>query len=308
MHDIFISYSHVDEEWKDRVAVFLKCLRLRKRVGFRAWNDDDIRIGEPFEVTIKDAVEQARVAILLVSPDFMASEFVYGKELVWMQELSEAGQLAVTPVLIRPSPLSLDPWLRTLQFHPDDKRALSTMPTSEIDETLTALTDEIDRLLVDSEVVSTDDETAGAVPPDDRERLDDVVREPVAPPPWEPLGHAELFDYLRDKTGAEPLADLLIFRTKRQRTWLVATAGSLFCLLDDARTQQSDRLVQWRQQVTALPIPVGTRPSKRDGHLGLLDIGSRQNWLYSRGLFDGPDDVVSKVDRLLEVARNAAGH
>jgi hypothetical protein len=44
--------------------------------------------------------------------------------------------------------------------------------------------------------------------------------------------------------GEEVVDHLLLLRTRRQRTWLVSTTASLFCLLDDEKTRADDRLIQ----------------------------------------------------------------
>lgn len=281
MHDVFISYSHADAVWKDRLTVFLRCVSLRDQVQFRAWNDDEIRIGDAFESTIKQAIDDAAVAVLLVSPDFMASEFVHEVELPWMRERSDAGALAVLPVLIRPSPLSLDDWLPTLQFHPDNRHALSSLSAHDVDVALKELILEIDRLLKNGSPAS---ESASRT--------------------WTPLGEAALADYLFENERDTAVRQLRIFKTDRQETWLIATPGRVYCLLDDERTQRDDTLIQWRQEVTNLPLPVGTRPSARYETLGLLDIGDRQNWLYSKNLFADPEDLEARVAELISAASN----
>lgn len=97
---------------------------------------------------------------------------------------------------------------------------------------------------------------------------------------------------------------LLIFSTRRQHTWLVATRRQLFCLLDDERTRGSQRLIQWN-----IPLPdekdLATRPRKSGpGHV--IDIGPRRGWLYSDWLFPVPQVLIEKVSQLLQEARKAS--
>lgn len=76
---VFVSYSHEDAEWVQRFTVLLKPLVRRKRL--RLWVDTDIRSGDEWHPDIIRAIEQASVALLLVSADFLASDFIMDQEL-----------------------------------------------------------------------------------------------------------------------------------------------------------------------------------------------------------------------------------
>jgi hypothetical protein len=90
--------------------------------------------------------------------------------------------------------------------------------------------------------------------------------------------------------GKEDTADaeaLLIFQTSKQQTWLVATTRRLYCVLDDLR--RSFRPVRWSlsaEKLTrsgVLTAEISARPNTE--RTGLLDIGERRSWLYSKKLF-----------------------
>jgi hypothetical protein len=89
---------------------------------------------------------------------------------------------------------------------------------------------------------------------------------------------------------------LMIFETPRQRTWLVATTLNLVCILDDEKTRASGRLIQWKLDLKKTE-PIFARPDK--GLVGLLDIGERKNWLYSRDLFSSPEELERHVKSLV---------
>ncbi len=77
---VFVSYSHEDAWWAQRVQVLLKPLVRRKRL--RLWSDtNDIRAGDQWHPDIMRAIEQSGVALLLVSADFLASDFIMEQEL-----------------------------------------------------------------------------------------------------------------------------------------------------------------------------------------------------------------------------------
>ena len=76
---VFVSYSHADRKWLDRLVVHLKPLRELCRL--EQWDDTRIQPGSKWRQEIRMAVERASVAILLISADFLASDFIRTDEL-----------------------------------------------------------------------------------------------------------------------------------------------------------------------------------------------------------------------------------
>jgi hypothetical protein len=94
---------------------------------------------------------------------------------------------------------------------------------------------------------------------------------------------------------------LLLLRTKKQRTWLVSTDRSLFCLLDDEKTRARGRVIQWKQPLRAVEDTF-VRAKSRNENTGLVDVGNRRNWLYSHSLHADPEQLKRRIEKLAHSA------
>ena len=123
MTDIFISYSHHDEPWKDALVRQLKVLQWHGE--FAIWDDRQIEVGSNWLPAIERAIERARVALLLVSSDFLTSEFVTRQEIPRLLQRREAEGLQVVPIIVKPCAWQAVLWLAALQGATKDNRPLS---------------------------------------------------------------------------------------------------------------------------------------------------------------------------------------
>jgi WD40 repeat protein len=96
----FISYSHQDEKWVNRLLVLLKPFLKSRRLA--VWADNYVRTGDDWRREIEDGLAGARVAVLLVSPDFAASDFITEVEVPALLKRADAGELTVFCVPIAP--------------------------------------------------------------------------------------------------------------------------------------------------------------------------------------------------------------
>jgi TIR domain len=98
---VFISYSHRDRKWLDRLLVHLKPL---ERTGqLDVWEDSRIKPGSPWKAEIDGALRSAQIAVLLISADFLASDFIADNELPDLLSNARDRGTIIMPVIVSPS-------------------------------------------------------------------------------------------------------------------------------------------------------------------------------------------------------------
>jgi hypothetical protein len=97
---VFISYSHADARWLERLLVHLKPLHRDGLVDI--WSDQRIRPGEVWRAEIVRSLNVAKVAVLLVSANFLASDFVMEVELPHLLSAAEQQGCRVLPLIVSP--------------------------------------------------------------------------------------------------------------------------------------------------------------------------------------------------------------
>lgn len=97
---VFLSYSHVDEKYRNELAKHLKVL---ERQGIiETWHDRCIVPGEEWASSIDDELHRANIILLLVSVDFINSEYCYDREMNEALARHDRGEAVVIPIILRP--------------------------------------------------------------------------------------------------------------------------------------------------------------------------------------------------------------
>lgn len=120
--EVFCSYSHRDEEYKDQLLSHLATLRRAKVIT--AWHDRIIDGGTEWAGQIDAHLRSAHVILLLISSDFMNSDYCNDVELAEAMRRHEAGEARVIPIFIRPVDASGAAFLK-LQGLPRDIKPVS---------------------------------------------------------------------------------------------------------------------------------------------------------------------------------------
>jgi tetratricopeptide (TPR) repeat protein len=97
---VFLSYSHRDEKLCERFLVHLS--QLHREGLIEQWHDRRIAPGSGWAGTIDDALNSADIVILLVSPDFLASDYCNDVEMTHALERSQKGEARLVPVILKP--------------------------------------------------------------------------------------------------------------------------------------------------------------------------------------------------------------
>lgn len=114
---IFISYSHKDEDKRQELDKRLKAIK--RRLPIEAWHDRQLLAGERVHEKILKQLEGADIVILLISPDFIDSDYCFSKEMEVALKAYEKNKNVVIPIIIR----------ETTDWHDFEIGKITALPT-----------------------------------------------------------------------------------------------------------------------------------------------------------------------------------
>jgi len=139
---IFVSYSHRDREWADRLQTMAKPYLRHAEAELDLWVDTKLQAGDRWRSEIALALHQAGVVVALVSADFLASEFVWQHEMPEILNAARERKLRLLWVYLSPAGWE-ETELRHFQATHDTRNPLTALARAEQDEILKRVAQEI---------------------------------------------------------------------------------------------------------------------------------------------------------------------
>ena len=145
MSKIFISYSHQDEVWKDRLQEQLEVLALEGH--FSVWDDRQIEPGDDWFPEIERELDQADIAVMLISASFLTSTFIHTEEIPTLLRRRKQEGIRLIPLILRPCRWQNIKWLKAILGGYRDNVALSGLSEHQQEEALSNLAGKIHDIL-----------------------------------------------------------------------------------------------------------------------------------------------------------------
>lgn len=162
---VFVSYSHQDAEWLRRLRVHLRPLEIDHEVEI--WDDTMIEPGLLWREKIEQAITPAKVAILLVSADFLASDFIRNNELPPLLKAAKEDGAVILPVILSPSRFHKVPSLAQFQAVNNPAKPLIGLTRNEQEAALVKVAAAVEAALghaAQDESTALPDEERSAMP------------------------------------------------------------------------------------------------------------------------------------------------
>ena len=156
---VFISYSHDDKKWRDDLDTRLK--PYLRDGPIISWSDEQINAGSKWFDDIKSALADTKVAVLLVTPNFLASDFIHEHELGPLLKEAEQGGVKILWVPVRASSYQKTA-LKDYQAVLKPDKPLAKMTGAERDQAWITICEEIEHAVTTSVTLSV------GSPPDTR--------------------------------------------------------------------------------------------------------------------------------------------
>jgi len=233
---VFVSYAHEDRRWANELTKFLSPWIRDERL--QLWEDSQIEPGEAWMDRIREALREATVGVLLVTKDFLASNFILKYELPVLLEQAEKRQLRLIWVAVSYSSFAATP-LAKFQAANDPERPLEALTPAQRDKVMVRIAG----LIADAATLGT---FAGGF------EIIDSTFEPIEAAVQ---NRAEKVDReFRVQAEYHPQADHITFRDATQQTITTITAADLHNLPDEDREFIADledslarNYKRWRQ-------------------------------------------------------------
>src|SRR5438552_2778262 len=141
---IFYAYAHQDKELRDTLEKHLSVLQRQEIIT--GWHDGEIRAGSERDVQLKKHLTLSDIILLLISADFIASDYCYCLEMKQALERHERGEAYIIPILLRPTYIRGLPFA-LLQFLPRDGKPI--VGWSDEDDAFAEIAEDIENFITE---------------------------------------------------------------------------------------------------------------------------------------------------------------
>ena len=145
--EIFCCYAREDQDLMKALRKHL--MPLHRRGLITIWSDTDIDAGEAWEEEIKKHLDSAHIILLLISPDFIASDYCYSTEMERAMERNAKGEAHVIPIILRPTAWKGAPFDKLQVLPTNAKPVTDGRSWLSIDEALNDITEHISPIVFD---------------------------------------------------------------------------------------------------------------------------------------------------------------
>jgi TIR domain-containing protein len=275
---VFCSYSHKDEQYFTELWTSLA--RVRQQGLIEGWHDRQISPGIDWDQAIDENLNTSDIVLLLVTPDFINSEYIRKKEITRALEKHERDEARVIPIIVRYADWEWAPFGR-LQALPKDAKPI------------VAWQDRDEAWL---------DVVRGV-----RKAIEELRGKPSARRPQihelDNLTDRESLVRYREEYQPTP-TQVKVLETPNQTAWLRVTEKGLEYHLDDKRPGRGSQ--RWTLERAEANDVLSKQNYRVDPEYtergGLFDVGPRKNWIYSKRLYPEPSLLEFEIQRLLEKA------
>ena len=141
---VFVAYSHKDTKWLERLRVHFKPLEQRGTIEL--WDDSKIAVGTKWKEELEAAIQSCSIALLIVSADFLATNFLVKYEFPKLLAHAEAEGATIIPLVVSPCLLE-GSGIEEFQAANPPNKPLSEMAHSVREATLAKLVEAVNRRL-----------------------------------------------------------------------------------------------------------------------------------------------------------------
>lgn len=206
--DIFVCYAQKDEEYRQRLE---KHLSLFQREGLiQIWHNGNIRAGEEWEQIIHMRLDTARIVLLLVSSDFLASDYYSSAEMQKALERHARRETHVIPILVRPVRWQEGPLGKLQALPTKNAKPVPIALWKNRDEAFLHVAEGIRQVLQEREIQPFIFSLLHQQSENSEESLQNISALGQKPPPETPLAQHEVPQELTGLTSSEGLSQTLI--------------------------------------------------------------------------------------------------